>query len=189
MSRASVKIILENLEQCPRDSRRRHNKPGRIERGETAERLIREERRERLVSKHIGYIPRDLSRDNWQICREEAGRGRLETTRRVSRDKRAGNIVSPPLLNFKFSPPPPPSSSVKPRFLATRGGGKEGGLLRNSSRGIREEEFRILCAMILLLFLPSSKQILPISIRGFLGCPKTRGLRSQSTKDKAFGDN
>ena len=122
MPRASVKIILENLEQCPRDSRRRHNKPGRIERGETAERLIREEGRERLVSKHIGYIPRDLSRDNWQICREEAGRGRLETTRRVSRDKRAGNIVSPPLLNFKFSPPPPPTSPVKPRFLATDGG-------------------------------------------------------------------
>lgn len=132
MPRASVKIILENLEQCPRDSRRRHNKPGRIERGETAERLIREEGRERLVSKHIGYIPRDLSRDNWQICREEAGRGRLETTRRVSRDKRAGNIVSPPLLNFKFSPPPPPTSLVKPRFLATRGGRREDfwGILR-----------------------------------------------------------
>lgn len=62
MARASVKIILENLEQCPRDSRRRHNKPGRIERGETAERLIREERGEEArVKTYRLYSPRFVS--------------------------------------------------------------------------------------------------------------------------------
>ena len=62
-----------------------YNKPATIEQDETdgtsyqklqeepREERERERERERetRASKHIGYIPRDLSRDNWQICRAE----------------------------------------------------------------------------------------------------------------------
>lgn len=72
---------------------------------------------EGLVSKHIGYIPRDLSRDNWQICREEVvvwKRGEfLETKAREY-------LLSPPLLNFKFSPPPLARAAIPCQFFAKR---------------------------------------------------------------------
>lgn len=57
---------------------------------------------EGLVSKHIGYIPRDLSRDNWQICREE-----VVVWKRVSRDKSPGISPLSAASEFQIFPSSP----------------------------------------------------------------------------------
>lgn len=99
------------------------------------------------MSKHIGYIPRDLSRDNWQICRAEVNGCGNE--RAISRQKGSRRRRSSLLSEFQI-------------FL--RGASSSPSLLRaefcDSSRGFQGRG-RILCAMILpLLFL---LRLLPIS--------------------------
>jgi len=55
------------------------------------------------VSEYIGYIPRDLSRDNWQICRAKVNsfctKQRTEIT---ARQKATSSSRLWPFLNFKF---------------------------------------------------------------------------------------
>ena len=111
--RKSIGITLENLRRC-RGIKQQLSQPvrqvddNRTRRNNgTSYQKLEEERRERgrLVSKHIGYIPRDLSRDNWQICRAEvngSGNERSLETRQKGR-KIVLVVLLSSLLNFKFS--------------------------------------------------------------------------------------
>lgn len=45
------------------------------------------------VSEYIGYIPRDLSRDNWQICRAEVNSFCTEAASCRDHDETKGHIV------------------------------------------------------------------------------------------------
>lgn len=128
---------------------------------------------ERLVSKHIGYIPRDLSRDNWQICREEAS-----FSRQKGREYRSLSAASEFQIFQRISSPYPSPSAIK-LFLRAQG---------NFANSSREEHLFVRWSLLPpFYFCHDSSKGGPISIRRFLGCPKTRGPDFNPLK--AFRDN